>query len=136
MRIQPMLVVLTLVNVGLVTLTVAQLREAAAANDAAPVLRARALEIVDGEGRVRASIAVYPATTQSGGDVSSETVLLRLITERGRPSVKIGASEQSAGLALVGPTGTKATYVQIGAHGTVSTLTLKNEDGRERVVTP
>jgi len=136
MKIQPMLFVLTLVNVALVTLTATQPRAAAATNDAVPVLRARALEIVDAEGRVRASIAVYPAKTQSDGELSSETVLLRLITERGRPSVKIAASEQSSGLALVGPTGTKATWVQIGANGTVSMLTLKNEDGRERVVTP
>ena len=110
MKTPPLLFLLTLLNVGLlVTLASAQFREAAAANDTVPVLRARALEIVDGEGRVRASIAVYPPTTQAGGDMSSETVLLRLITERGRPSVKIGASEKSAGLALVGPTGTKAT---------------------------
>ena len=136
MKIQPMLFVLTLFNVALVTLTATQLRAAAGASDAVPVLRARALEIVDAEGRVRASIAVYPAKTQSDGEPSSETVLLRLITERGRPSVKIAASEPSSGLALVGPTGTKATWVQIGANGTVSTLTLKNEDGRERVVTP
>ncbi len=136
MKIQPMLFALTLVNVALVTITATQPHGAAAANDAVPVLRARALEIVDAEGRVRASIAVYPAKTQSDGELSSETVLLRLITERGRPSVKIAASEQSAGLALVGPTGTKATWVQIGANGTVSTLTLKNEDGSERVVTP
>ena len=101
MKIQPMLFVLTLFNVALVTLTATQLRAAAGASDAVPVLRARALEIVDAEGRVRASIAVYPAKTQSDGELSSETVLLRLITERGRPSVKIAASEQSAGLALV-----------------------------------
>ena len=136
MKIHPILLALTLVNLGLATLSVTQLREAAAANDVVPVLRARALQIVDTEGRVRASIAVLPATKQSDGEVSPETVLLRLITERGRPSVKIGASEQSSGLALVGPTGTKATWVQIGANGTVSTLTLKNEDGRERIVTP
>ena len=45
-------------------------------------------------------------------------------------------SEQSAGLALVGPTGTKDTYVQLGAWGTASSLRLKNEDGGERVVKP
>ena len=67
---------------------------------------------------------------------TAETVLLRLITERGRPSVKIGASEAEAGLALVGPTGTKATYVQLGAKGVVSALKLSNEDGRERVIEP
>jgi hypothetical protein len=107
-----------------------------AAQDGASVLRGRALQIVDGQGRVRASITVLPASTPKNGESYPETVLLRLITERGRPSVKIGASEQSAGLTLVGPTGTKETYVQLGANGTVSSLRLKNEDGREQVVKP
>jgi hypothetical protein len=79
---------------------------------------------------------VYPAGTQKNGEISADTVLLRLITERGRPSVKIGASEQKTVLALVGPSGTKETYVQLGAKGTFSSLTLKNEDGRVRVVEP
>jgi hypothetical protein len=100
------------------------------------VLRGRALEIVDDQGKVRASINVYPASTQKSGERYPETVLLRLITERGRPSVKISASEQFAGLALVGTSGTKETYVQLGAKGTVSSLRLKNEDGRESLVTP
>jgi len=38
-------------------------------------------------------------------------MLLRLITERGRPSVKIDASEEAAGMSLTGPWGTKQTYV-------------------------
>ena len=136
MKVQPALLVLTFINVTVAALTVAQGRASAAASDVAPVVRARALQIVDEHGRVRASIAVYPAKTEEGGATSSETVLLRLITERGRPSVKIAASEEGAGLALVGPTGTKATYAQLGASGTVSSLTLKNEDGRERILVP
>ncbi len=136
MKIQPLLVALTLVNLVLLIVALAQMRPAVAAEDVAPVLRGRALEIVDDRGKVRASINVLPASTQKDGERYAETVLLRLITERGRPSVKIGASEQSAGLALVGPTGTKETYVQLGANGTVSSLTLKNEDGREQIVKP
>jgi hypothetical protein len=77
-----------------------------------------------------------PASTQKNGENYPETVLLRLITERGRPSVKISASEQLAGVALVGPSSTKETYAQLGAKGTVSSLTLKNEDGREQVIAP
>ena len=100
------------------------------------MLRGRALEIVDERGRVRASVNVLPAGTQPNGEAYAETVLLRLITERGRPSVKIGASEEEAGLALVGPTGTKATYAQLGARRTVSSLKLSNEDGGERVIEP
>jgi len=38
-----------------------------------------------------------PAKTEPHGETYPETVLFRLITERGRPSVKIGASEQVAG---------------------------------------
>ena len=136
MKIQPILIVLTLVNLAPLVFTVAQMRPAVAANQVAPVLRGRALQIVDDRGRVRASINVYPASTQKDGERYAETVLLRLITEQGRPSVKIGASEQTAGLALVGPSGTKETYVQLAATGTVSSLKLKNEDGRERVVEP
>jgi len=135
-KIQPILIVLTLVNLALLIFTLAQMRSAVAADEAAPVLRGRALQIVDDRGRVRASINVYPASTQKDGESYAKTVLLRLITEQGRPSVKIGASEQTAGLALVGPSGTKETYVQLAATGTVSSLKLKNEDGRERVVEP
>ena len=136
MKIQPILIVLTLVNLAPLVFTVAQMRPAVAANQVAPVLRGRALQIVDDRGRVRASINVYPASTQKDGESYAKTVLLRLITEQGRPAVKIGASEQTAGLALVGPSGTKETYVQLAATGTVSSLKLKNEDGRERVVEP
>ena len=135
MKTQRLVVGLTLMNLALLIVALAQLHPALA-QGTAPVLRARALEIVDEQGRVRASISVLPASPQKSGEISAETVLLRLITERGRPSVKISASEQSAGLALVGPTGTKDTYVQLGAWGTASLLRLKNEDGGERVVKP
>jgi len=136
MKIQPVLIVLTLVNMALLTFALAQIRPAVAAEDVAPVLRGRALQIVDDRGNVRASINVYPASTQKDGEIYPETVLLRLITERGRPSVKISASEQLAGLTLVGPSNTKETYVQLGAKGTASSLRLKNEDGREQVIAP
>jgi hypothetical protein len=63
-------------------------------------------------------------------------VLLRLITERGRPSVKISASEEAAGVSLAGPSNTRDTYVILEAKGTASSLKLKNENGREQVVKP
>jgi hypothetical protein len=66
----------------------------------------------------------------------TETVLLRLITERGRPSVKIGATEEAAGISLAGPTGTSDTDVILEAKGTSSSLKLRNEDGREQTVKP
>src|SRR5262245_29688516 len=79
--------------------TLAQMRPAAA-QGVVPVLRGRALQIVDESWKLRASIAVLPVTAQKNDEPSAETVLLRLITEKGRPSVKIGASEEGAGLAL------------------------------------
>ena len=135
MKIQRILIVLTLVNLALLIFTLAQMHPAAA-QGVTPVLRGRALEIVDDHGGVRASIQVLPATTQKNGERSSETVLLRLITEKGRPSVKIGSSEQAAGLSLAGPSNTKNTYVILESKDTASSLTLKNEDGREHVVKP
>jgi hypothetical protein len=63
-------------------------------------------------------------------------VLLRLITERGRPAVKIGASEESAGLSFSGPTGTSDTYVILQSKGTESSLKLRNENGREQIIKP
>jgi len=79
---------------------------------------------------------VLPPSAQKDGELSAETLLLKLITEKGRPSVKIASSEQSAALALVGPSNTRDTYVKLGAKGTTSSLTLKNEDGREQVIKP
>lgn len=135
MRTQRLLIVLTLVNLALLLFTLPQIRPASA-EGAPQVLRGRALEIVDEQGRVRASLNVLPAKTQANGETSSETVLLRLITERGRPSVKIGASEQVAGLSFAGPTGTKDAYLILETKGTASSLRLRNEDGREQVVKP
>ena len=127
---------LTAVNVALLLLSVAQQLRPAFAQSESPVLRGRALEIVDGQGRVRASISVLPPGRAPNGDEVSETVLLRLITERGRPSVKIGSSEPNSGVSLAGPTGTKDTYVILQAKGTTSSLRLRNEDGREQVLGP
>jgi hypothetical protein len=106
------------------------------AEGAAPVLRGSGLEIVDGQGRVRASISVFPEGKSQGGEAYPETVLLRLITERGRPSVKISASEDASGLSFAGPTNTKDTYVILQSKGAVSSLKLRSEDGHEQVIKP
>jgi hypothetical protein len=127
---------LTIVNLILLVLVLTHQLASAFAESGAPVLRGRALQIVDDQGRVRASINVIPAGRSENGDAYSETVLLRLITERGRPSVKLGASEPQSGLSLAGPTGTKNTYLILEAKGEVSSLKLRNEDGRESLLSP
>ena len=136
MKNQRALVALTIVNLALLLLTLVQQTRPAFAEGAAPVLRGSGLEIVDGQGRVRASITVLPAGKSRAGDAYPETVLLRLITERGRPSVKISATEESSGLTFSGPTDTKDTYVILQSKGAVSSLKLRNEDGREQSFKP
>jgi hypothetical protein len=136
MKTQRTLFVLSALNLALLLFTVAQQFRPAFAQSELPVLRGRALEIVDAQGRVRASIQVLSPAKSQKGEEEAETVLLRLITERGRPSVKIASSEPASGLSFAGPTGTKETYLTLGAKGTVSSLKLRNENGREHVITP
>ena len=136
MKTQRFLVTLTIVNLGLLLFLLFSHMRPTFADNNVPVLRGRALEIVDDQGRIRASITVLPAKLQASGETSAETVLLRLITERGRPSIKIGASEQTAGMSLTGPTGTSDTYMILEAKGTSSSLKLRNENGREQIVKP
>jgi hypothetical protein len=123
-------------NLGLWAFALTRQSHPAPAQDELPVLRGRGLEIVDQQGRVRASISILPAKKSSSGEEQSETVLLRLITERGRPSVKIGASEPTSGLSFAGPTGTKDTYVILQSSGTTSSLRLRSESGRQHVLEP
>jgi hypothetical protein len=126
------LTALTVINsVLLVVLLFQQFRPAFAANQP-DILRGRGLQIVDGQGRVRASISVLEPEKSA----DSETVLLRLITERGRPTVKIAASEPSTGVMVAGPTNTKATFAILNAGTSTSSLKLSNEDGQEQLVTP
>jgi hypothetical protein len=127
---------LTCINVVLLALGVIQWLQFAHAQPEPSVLRGQALEIVDRQGRIRASISVQPAGETTSGEEYPETVLLRLITEEGRPTVKIQSTEPSSGLSFAGPTGTQNSYLILQADGTQSSLTLRNEDGLERVVTP
>ena len=134
MRMQRVAIALTVVNLVILTVLVTVLLTQVtplSAQEAAPMLRGRGLEIVDDAGRVRASLSVLPASDQA-----SETVLLRLITERGRPSVKIGASEATNGLSIAGPTGTQNTWITVTSDRSRSKVVVKNEDGGEQIIEP
>ena len=135
MKMQWSLLLVTLANLALFVASFTAMRPVAA-EGSAPMLRGRGLEIVDDQGRVRASITVLPAGTSAAGDRYHETVLLRLITEKGRPSVKLGASEEEAGISLSGPTGTKDTYIVLSSKGTSSFVRIRDENGREQVLKP
>jgi hypothetical protein len=135
MKPQRLLIAVTFINLATLAANLTMQR-ASAAQEIAPVLRGRSLEIVDANGRARATLSVLPAGVSAAGDRSEETVLLRLITERGRPSVKIAASEQAAGLSFAGPSGTRDTYVILESKGKESSLKLRNENGREQIIKP
>ena len=133
MKTQKILTVLTAINLGLLFFQLLQARPAAAA-DTPGVVRARALEIVDARGKVRASISVIPEDPKSTwkGRPYPETVLLRLITAEGRPNVKLGASKLGAGLVIGGAS--DPTYVQVLAEDGEGTVKLVNKSGAERVI--
>ncbi len=134
MKTERTLIALTVVNVAAAVLTHAGMPRVAA-QGTTPVVRGRAFELVDDQGQVRASLAIVPATS-APGHPRREKVMLQLITDRGRPSVKIAASEDGSGLSFAGPTGTRDTYVILESNGNVSSLKLRNENRREQVVTP
>jgi hypothetical protein len=137
MKIQRLLVVLTVVNAAMLIFSLAQLRPVSA-QGVAPVLRGHAFEIVDDHGRVRASITVFPADPKvkmpDGTTGYPETVLFRLINSKGRPNVKIEANEEGAGVGLGGDS--DPTYVLMAAKGTSTSLKLTNKDGKQHVIKP
>jgi hypothetical protein len=126
-----LLFVLTLANLVLLVFSPSQTRVAAAAGAQAPILRARALEIVDDQGRVRSTLTVIPADPRTG---YPETVLLRLIDSKGHPSVKMAATEDGSALGLGGES--DPTGISMMARGTTTSITLTNKDGHEQSYKP
>ena len=126
---------LTAVNLLLLAFGVAQLRPAAA-QEVAPVLRARALEIVDDQGRVRAEIKVLPAQPTlrmpDGTTGYPEAVQLRLISSQNNPNVKLVTTEDGSGLVLGGERG----HTQLLSRRGDPFIKIVTGDGRERTVKP
>jgi hypothetical protein len=130
MKTQRLLAALTVINLALLAFLLAQTRLHVGpqgvrfwTNVDGSVLRGRALEIIDDQGRTRAAINLHPATPSY-----PETAILRLVDENGRPSVKLSTtSERGGGLALVSDA--QETYVQLSGHG----LTVTRE-GRQQAI--
>lgn len=133
---QRLLVALTVVNRGLLTYQLVRPRFAFA-QETGPILRGRALEVVDERGKVRAELRVFPADPKHklpNGDPYPETVLLRLIDPNGRPSVKMATDVRGGGLYLGGAE--DPTIVQLGAQVAEAQLKLVNKDRQEMVIRP
>lgn len=131
MKTQRLLVVLTVINLALTGYLMAQVG-AVSADDAGAMLRGRGLEIIDAQGRVRASISIEPPVVVDS-KAYPESVLLRLSDPNG-PRVKIDASTRGTGLRLANGTGKGS--VDLAAKVTGTSVKITANDGREQVLQP
>jgi|SRR5208283_812545 len=142
MKNQRILTVLTLVNLGIVIFLLLNQIRPVEASSPATVLRGSGLEIVDAQGKVRASIQIVPAgparmadgSVAKDGKIYPEAVVFRLIRPDGRPSVKIATTEQGSGLTLSG--GIDPTYITLNAEGGAASMSLTDKDGRQQLIKP
>jgi hypothetical protein len=94
------------------------------AQSAAPLLRARAIELVDEAGNPRAQIGI-----EAEGEV-----VLRLRDATGAVRVKLGASQAGSGLLLLN--NSTEPGLQLLAQPSGTKLVLRAPDGRERTIEP
>ena len=129
-----LLTALTLVNL-VILLVVVFLISSSSKPDVVPtVVKARAFELVDVNGKVRAEIKVLPAEPNATMPDSTkgypETVILRLIDSQGGPNVKLSATEDGSGMVLGGDSG----YVQVLSRSKNPQIKLVSKDGKEQVL--
>ena len=121
MKTHRFMIALTVIN--LVILIVALVQTRSTAVETVPsVLRARAIELVDERGKVRAQLNVE----------SNEEVVFRMRDAKGTIRVKLGANEDGSGLVLMDDR-TEPT-VQIRANRVGPSVKLTGKDGQERVI--
>jgi hypothetical protein len=123
-------IALTGINLALLLFIVTQNTGAAPTTEIAPVLRARALELVDGSGIVRAQLNVQDGET-----------VFRLRDAKGDIRVKLGAGEDGSGLVLIDEATEPA--IQLIARQTATkdgskttSITLKGKGNQQTVLTP
>jgi hypothetical protein len=137
MKTQRLAIAVTVLNLIILTFLLFHAKTAAS-TAVAPVLRGRALEIVDDQDRVRAMIKIFPADPNvkmpDGTAGYPETVLLRLIDSKGAPNVKIAATEDGSAVSFVGES--NPTQVQVLARGKNTSLKLVDQNGREHLIKP
>ena len=129
-----LLTALTIVNL-VILLVVVFLISSSSKSDVLPtVVKARAFELVDSNGKIRAEIKVLPAEPDvkmpDGTKGYPETVILRLIDSKGGPNVKLSATEDGSGMVLGGDSG----YVQVLSRSKNPQIKLASKDGKEQVL--
>ena len=133
MKTHRLFIALTMVNLVVVMLALAQIRPATG-QGVAPVVRAYALEIVDTRGKVRARINVEPTVTTPDGKTYPESVVFRMTDPNGLIRVKLGADHDGSALILADDS--QQPGVHVVAKGPGSFVRLINRDGREQLVKP
>lgn len=117
-------VALAVINLILLIVVIAQSRMIA--NQTIPeVLRVRAFELVDGNGRVRAQLNI---------DETNGEVIFRLRDEKETIRVKLGASEEGSGLLLINDLTEPGVHLLAKQDDT--SLTLTDQSGAEQVIKP
>jgi hypothetical protein len=130
MKTQRLVLALTGINLVFLLLNLVQARSTTA-QTVGPILRARALELVDERNVVRVRLNVKESE-------------LNLFDKNGIIRVKLGAGEDGSGLVLSeGGTDASRGYVQIIARQTgtaerltTTSITLRASDGRQRMIAP
>jgi len=133
MKTQRVAIGLTIVNLGLLIFLLSQISHSSA-QDVAPVLRGRGLEIVDAQGRVRAEILVHGPETV-GGKTYPETVLFRMATAQRAPLMKLTVSEEGSALGLSDDS--QPGGVELRANRNKGNyVKVVTRDGREQTIKP
>lgn len=128
LKLQPLLLALTVINLGMFGYVVSQQGAVAAPGDDG-IIRGKGLQIVDDSGKVRASISIHPAEKLRDGSTYPETVLLRLITPDGRPSVKLSTTQVGSGFSFTDGTG--LSYVQLLAQNDDPKINIVDKAGNK-----
>lgn len=135
MKINRIATGLTLVNLVILAIVLTKLKpsmaQSTSSGEALPVLRGSGLEIVDSQGRIRASITVEPPMFMNGKQYP-ETVLLRLTDPKFGPLVKVTADANGSAIGL---SDEAEGGVQILARDTGMVFRMTHR-GKERVIRP
>src|SRR5688572_17994021 len=125
MKAKQLIIFLVLVNLTVLFYLVATAQtNSNSSQSVSPIIRARAIELVDGKGQSRALLNV---------EANGETVF-RLRDAKGTIRVKLGASEDGSALLLLNDSTSPGIHALAKSDGT--TMTLIDNHGRKRVIEP
>jgi hypothetical protein len=136
MKMQRIAIALTVINLMLMVILLSKMNPATAQQgqkqNKLQVLRGSGLEIIDSLGKLRASVTFH-APVEQDGKLYPAGVLLRLIDSKGKPAVKIDASENGGGLSF---SNVSDGYIQLISEESGGFLRIKNADGKEQLIKP